>query len=133
MSDAFVPAVQDGNDADARAKMSLAATLAGMGFGNAGVHIPHANAYPIAGRVRDYRPPDYPQAEPLIPHGMAVVAHRTGGVPGHVRGLPGPARARRAVAGRRRRRPGCPARRSAEHHGRRGDPVGARRGGLLRR
>ncbi len=72
MSDAFVPAVQDGNDADARAKMSLAATLAGMGFGNAGVHIPHANAYPIAGRVRDYRPPDYPQAEPLIPHGMAV-------------------------------------------------------------
>jgi alcohol dehydrogenase class IV len=52
--------------------MALAATLAGMGFGNAGVHIPHANAYPIAGRVREYRPAGYPQDEPLIPHGMAV-------------------------------------------------------------
>lgn len=72
MAQAFVRAVLDGGDADARARMSLAATLAGMGFGNAGVHIPHANAYPIAGRVRGYRPPDYPQAEPLIPHGMAV-------------------------------------------------------------
>lgn len=71
MAGAFVPAVRD-NDPKARAAMSLAATLAGMGFGNAGVHIPHANAYPIAGRVRDYRPPDYPQSHPLIPHGMAV-------------------------------------------------------------
>jgi alcohol dehydrogenase class IV len=71
MAEAFVPAVRD-DDPEARAKMALAATLAGMGFGNAGVHIPHANAYPIAGRVRDYRPPDYPQDEPLVPHGMAV-------------------------------------------------------------
>lgn len=71
MAEAFVPAVREG-DPKARAAMSLAATLAGMGFGNAGVHIPHANAYPIAGRVRDYRPADYPQDEPLVPHGMAV-------------------------------------------------------------
>ena len=52
--------------------MALAATFAGLGFGNAGVHIPHANAYPIAGRVRDYRPEGYPQDEPIVPHGMAV-------------------------------------------------------------
>jgi hydroxyacid-oxoacid transhydrogenase len=71
MSEAFVPAVRHG-DPYARAKVALAATLAGMGFGNAGVHVPHANAYPIAGRVDEYRPPDYPQDEPLIPHGMAV-------------------------------------------------------------
>jgi alcohol dehydrogenase class IV len=71
MAESFVAAVRQG-DADARARMALAATLAGMGFGNAGVHIPHANAYPIAGRVRDYRPVDYPQDEPLVPHGMAV-------------------------------------------------------------
>lgn len=71
MAEAFRAAVQ-GDDPQARAKVALAATLAGMGFGNAGVHVPHANAYPIAGRVRDYRPPDYPQDEPLIPHGMAV-------------------------------------------------------------
>ena len=51
----------------------MAATFAGLGFGNAGVHIPHANAYPIAGRVRDYRPEGYPADEPIVPHGMAVV------------------------------------------------------------
>lgn len=53
-------------------EMALAATFAGLGFGNAGVHIPHANAYPIAGRVRDFTPADYPQEEPMVPHGMAV-------------------------------------------------------------
>ena len=51
----------------------MAATFAGLGFGNAGVHIPHANAYPIAGRVAVVRPPDgYPEGEPIVPHGMAV-------------------------------------------------------------
>ncbi len=68
----FRRAVQDGTDEDAREQMALAATFAGMGFGNAGVHIPHANAYPIAGRVRDYVPPGYPPEEPMVPHGMAV-------------------------------------------------------------
>ena len=72
MAESFVAAVRNGDDARARADMALAATLAGMGFGNAGVHIPHANAYPIAGRVREYRPSGYPHEEPLIPHGMAV-------------------------------------------------------------
>jgi len=43
-----------------------------MGFGNAGVHIPHACAYPIAGMVRSWRPTGYPQAEPLVPHGFLV-------------------------------------------------------------
>ena len=56
--------------------MALAATMAGLGFGNAGVHIPHANAYPIAGRVHercpDFRPDGYPDDEPMVPHGMAV-------------------------------------------------------------
>ena len=52
--------------------MALAATFAGMGFGNAGVHIPHANAYPIAGRVNDYRPAGYPSDEAMVPHGMSV-------------------------------------------------------------
>ncbi|WP_278257336.1 iron-containing alcohol dehydrogenase [Nocardioides convexus] len=57
---------------EAADQMALAATFAGLGFGNAGVHIPHANAYPIAGRVRDFTPVDYPQDEPMVPHGMAV-------------------------------------------------------------
>ncbi|MEV5003497.1 hydroxyacid-oxoacid transhydrogenase [Nocardioides sp. LML1-1-1.1] len=57
---------------EAADQMALAATFAGLGFGNAGVHIPHANAYPIAGRVRDFTPADYPPEEPMVPHGMAV-------------------------------------------------------------
>jgi hydroxyacid-oxoacid transhydrogenase len=68
---AFRTAVRDGSDGVAREQMAMAATFAGLGFGNAGVHIPHANAYPIAGRVRDFRPEGYPD-EPIVPHGMAV-------------------------------------------------------------
>jgi hydroxyacid-oxoacid transhydrogenase len=72
LSRSFRRAVLTGNDLDARTDMLLAASFAGMGFGNAGVHIPHACAYPIAGRVGTYRPPDYPQAEPMVPHGESV-------------------------------------------------------------
>ncbi|WP_395695997.1 hydroxyacid-oxoacid transhydrogenase [Nocardioides sp.] len=66
----FRDAVRDGSDLVARERMAMAATFAGLGFGNAGVHIPHANAYPVAGRVRDFRPDGYPDV--MVPHGMAV-------------------------------------------------------------
>jgi hydroxyacid-oxoacid transhydrogenase len=57
LSRSFRGAVADGGgDAAARTDMALAGTFAGLGFGNAGVHIPHANAYPIAGRVKNFRP-----------------------------------------------------------------------------
>ena len=72
LAGAFTRAVDDGSDVVAREQMAMAATFAGLGFGNAGVHIPHANAYPIAGRVRSYTPPGYPEGEPIVPHGMAV-------------------------------------------------------------
>jgi alcohol dehydrogenase class IV len=72
LADSFRRAVHHGEDEQARGQMALAATMAGLGFGNAGVHIPHANAYPIAGRVRDFHPDGYPAGEPLVPHGMAV-------------------------------------------------------------
>ncbi|MDQ6935649.1 MAG: iron-containing alcohol dehydrogenase [Actinomycetota bacterium] len=72
LAGAFRRAVAHGDDETAREQMALAATFAGMGFGNAGVHIPHANAYPIAGRVKDFHPEGYPPEEPLVPHGMAV-------------------------------------------------------------
>jgi hydroxyacid-oxoacid transhydrogenase len=72
LAGSFRRAVQNGEDEKARGEMALAATFAGLGFGNAGVHIPHANAYPIAGRVRDFHPDDYPQDHPMVPHGMAV-------------------------------------------------------------
>ena len=72
LSRALRRAVLTGNDLAARTDMMMAASFAGMGFGNAGVHLPHACAYPVAGRVRGYRPPDYPQAEPMVPHGESV-------------------------------------------------------------
>ena len=69
----FRAAVHRGSDdVEARSNMMMAATFAGMGFGNSGVHIPHANAYPIAGMVKDYRPAGYPQEEPMVPHGQSV-------------------------------------------------------------
>ncbi len=60
-------------DLEARTFMALASLTAGIGFGNAGVHVPHAMSYPIAGLVRDYFPADYEVDEPLIPHGLAVI------------------------------------------------------------
>ena len=72
LATSFRRAVREGDDVDARGEMAMAATFAGLGFGNAGVHIPHANAYPIAGRVRDFHPDGYPGDEPMVPHGMAV-------------------------------------------------------------
>lgn len=78
MATAFRRAVTHGDDLEARTQVATAATFAGLGFGNAGVHIPHANAYPIAGQVRAYRPDHYPGDDGasghagLVPHGMAV-------------------------------------------------------------
>ncbi|MGZ3618320.1 MAG: hydroxyacid-oxoacid transhydrogenase [Ktedonobacteraceae bacterium] len=66
-------AVLNGMDVEARTYMALASTYAGIGFGNAGVHVPHAIAYPVAGMVKNFSPPDYPKEEPMIPHGLSVV------------------------------------------------------------
>jgi hydroxyacid-oxoacid transhydrogenase len=72
LAGSFRQAVHHGDELGARRDMALAATFAGLGFGNAGVHIPHANAYPIAGQVREFRPEGYPGDEAMVPHGMAV-------------------------------------------------------------
>ncbi|MBO2449910.1 iron-containing alcohol dehydrogenase [Actinomadura barringtoniae] len=72
LAKSFRTAVREGDNRQARADMALAATFAGLGFGNAGVHIPHANAYPIAGQVKSFRPEGYPDEEPMVPHGMSV-------------------------------------------------------------
>ena len=60
-------------DDAARGAMLLAATFAGVGFGNAGVHLPHGMSYPISGLARDYVAEGYPAHHPMIPHGMSVI------------------------------------------------------------
>lgn len=68
-------AVADPNDDEARSKMLLAASFAGVGFGNAGVTLPHGMSYPVAGMAheRSYFPEGYPQKHSMVPHGMAVI------------------------------------------------------------
>jgi alcohol dehydrogenase class IV len=66
-------AVEDPDDIEARGYMMLAASLAGIGFGAAGVHIPHSLSYPIAGLKHAFQPPGYPDDHPFVPHGWSVI------------------------------------------------------------
>ncbi len=74
MAAAFLKrAVADPGDDEARASMLLAASYAGIGFGNAGVHLPHGMSYPVSGLVRNYRPAGYAVDHPMVPHGVSVI------------------------------------------------------------
>ncbi len=66
-------AVDDPSDEEARGQMLLASAFAGIGFGNAGVHLPHGMSYPVSGMVRSFVPEGYPPERPLVPHGMSVI------------------------------------------------------------
>lgn len=68
----FVTAVEEPENEEARGMMALAAAFAGVGFGNAGVHLPHGMSYPVSGMVREYIAPDYISDHPIIPHGISV-------------------------------------------------------------
>ncbi|MBM3483091.1 MAG: iron-containing alcohol dehydrogenase [Alphaproteobacteria bacterium] len=61
------------DDLSAREPLMFAGMLAGIGFGNAGCHVPHAMAYAVAGLVRDYRPEGWPNDHAMVPHGISVI------------------------------------------------------------
>ena len=69
----IVNAVRDSDDIESRSNMMLAATFAGVGFGNAGCHLPHGMSYPVSGMVWEYVPDGYPDDHPIVPHGMSVI------------------------------------------------------------
>lgn len=74
ISESFEGAVFDKNP-EAQQMMHEASMFAGMGFGNAGVHLCHGLSYPISGLIKQksFKPnePMYGD-KPIVPHGLAV-------------------------------------------------------------
>ena len=66
-------AVENPSDDEARGMMLLAASYAGIGFGNAGVHLPHGMSYPVSGMVKTFCMSGYPTKHPMVPHGISVI------------------------------------------------------------
>jgi len=92
----LIRAVHDASDHEARNAMMYAATMAGISFGNAGVHIPHAMSYSVAGMIRGYQPEGWPRHHALCPHGISVVVNAPAAF--RFTGPGAPARHRRALA-----------------------------------
>mmetsp|Transcript_20496 Transcript_20496/g.31258 ORF Transcript_20496/g.31258 Transcript_20496/m.31258 type:complete len:465 (-) Transcript_20496:193-1587(-) len=70
----YLPRAAKDADEESRAKMLLASSAAGMGFGNAGVHLCHGMSYPISSQVKSTYDCDYKTVDhPIVPHGLSVI------------------------------------------------------------
>ncbi|CAB3404992.1 unnamed protein product [Caenorhabditis bovis] len=69
----FRRSIFDPSDEEARTEMLKASSFAGIGFGNAGVHLCHGLSYPISSQAKKCVADDYPKKKNLIPHGLSVM------------------------------------------------------------
>lgn len=69
----LVRAVREASDKEARHQLMFASTLAGLAFGSAGVHVPHAMSYSVATLRHEFTAKGYEDRDPMVPHGIAVV------------------------------------------------------------
>jgi len=67
--------VADASDREARDNLMWAASLAGIAFGNAGTHLPHALSYGITHLMKDITTAGYTLPTPFIPHGISVIVN----------------------------------------------------------
>ena len=74
IGETLVKAVHSPSEAT-RENLMFAGMLAGLGFGNAGCHIPHGMSYAVAGLVRDYYPEGWRTNTAMAPHGIAVIVN----------------------------------------------------------
>ena len=71
----LVEAVNDRTDKSHNEALMFAGMLAGIGFGNAGCHLPHAMSYAVAGLIKDYHPEGWPDDHVMAPHGISVIVN----------------------------------------------------------
>ena len=71
----LVEAVNEADNTPAHEPLLFAGMLAGIGFGNAGCHLPHGMSYAVAGMARGYTAPGWPSNHPMVPHGISVIVN----------------------------------------------------------